>query len=290
MTTSATFCFFKKCSYFFSLLLLMKSFILTPIQAKECEILPKPDQDDKLMTARWMVHTINSGIISTISTRTDLPSSLQNATIPFGNIYSFSDGLCDPSSSTGIPYIYTTELDQSMKDIEQNPIISLALTEASLPSSRACALNGFADPENPPCARVTITGRFVEVISESELEFAKMALFSRHPVMAYWPGNHEFFIGKIDIEDIWLLDWFGGASILDVESYFNVTLDVVEEKKTENDCWLFCWFGGASKDVGNSLNVNLNILEKRESENDWSWEDVASLVRISFKQNPFHLG
>ena len=55
-----------------------------------------------------------------------------------------------------------------------------------------------------------------------EHEFAKSALFERHPSMASWPPGHRWLIGKIDIEDIWLIDYFGGATILDPKDYFDV--------------------------------------------------------------------
>jgi len=193
---------------------------------------------------RWMVYTLNWGVLSTISTRTDTAHSLRHA--PFGNIYSFSDGDCDTSSSSGIPYLYITDLDQSMKDIYENPTISLTLTEAAL-SESSCTPEGFTDPENPPCARLVITGTFSKVTSETELKFAKNAIFSRHPAMQYWPHDHEFFVGKLEIEDLWMLDWFGGASILDVDEYFEADLKVLEIEKEKG------W---------------------------WEWSDVAPLIRL----------
>lgn len=181
-------------------------------------------------------------MVSTISSRLDVVSSAQGSPVPFGNIFSISDGLCDASSSTGIPYLYATDMDQSMLDIEVNPVVSLTLTEASIPQtashqSSMCVPNGFGDPENPPCARLVLTGKFVKITSDTELEFAKAALFAKHPAMQYWPANHEFFVGKIEIEDLWLLDWFGGASILNVQDYFSTNLEVLENNKSDEKSW-----------------------------------------------------
>ena len=181
-----------------------------------------------------MVHSLNWGVVSTISTRSDVlsSSSAGDIPIPFGNVYSFADGMCDLSSSSGVPYLYGTILDQTVQDIEENPIVSLALTEASIqsPTFSSCNLSEHGDPENPPCARLVITGKFVKVTSQEELDFAKQALFSRHPAMKYWPSNHEFFVGKIEIEDLWFLDWFGGASILNIEDYYGASLESLKMK------------------------------------------------------------
>jgi len=207
---------------------------------------------------RWLVHSSNWGVVSTISTRS-LPSSSSNKTdstthqsIPFGNIFSLSDGLCDPSSSTGLPYLYATDLDQTMQDVHENPMISLTISEASFAqNSKACSTTGyFGDPENPPCARLVLTGTFRKIASDQEMEFGREALLSKHPSMKYWPLDHEFFVGTLEIEDLWMLDWFGGASILNVDDYFN---------------------------------IDLTLLEKEEEKLEFSFlQDIASFVRFGF--------
>ena len=79
-----------------------------------------------------MVHTLDWGVLSTISTRVGDDASNP---IPFGNIYSFVDGTCD--ESTGIIYLYGTYMDQSFADSLQNDMVSFSLSEASL--SSVCA-------------------------------------------------------------------------------------------------------------------------------------------------------
>ncbi len=56
--------------------------------------------------------------------------------------------------------------------------------------------------------------------ASEEYKFAQDALFERHPSMSYWPKGHAWVIGKIEIQDIWLIDFFGGATILNPEEYF----------------------------------------------------------------------
>eukprot|EP00526_Cylindrotheca_closterium_P019856 CAMPEP_0113644594 /NCGR_PEP_ID=MMETSP0017_2-20120614/23472_1 /TAXON_ID=2856 /ORGANISM="Cylindrotheca closterium" /LENGTH=231 /DNA_ID=CAMNT_0000556217 /DNA_START=15 /DNA_END=710 /DNA_ORIENTATION=- /assembly_acc=CAM_ASM_000147 len=188
-----------------------------------CELAPRPDIAEKALTARWMVHSLDWGILATISTRLGGDTS----PIPFGNVYSFVDGTCE--KSTGTPYFYGTYMDQSYTDSLTHETVSLTLSEASLSSVcterdafTSCTLGTkYGDPENPVCARLTLTGKFIALTEGTEeYNFAKEAIFERHPTMEDWPDNHEWVIAKIDIEDVWLIDFFGGASILTPEEYF----------------------------------------------------------------------
>jgi hypothetical protein len=131
-------------------------------------------------------------------------------------------------------------LDQSLIDSVENPMVSLTLSEASLSSVcknrdglSACNIGTkYGDPENPVCARLTLTGTLVVLDKESdEYTFSHEALFQRHPTMEQWPANHEWVIAKILISDVWLIDYFGGASILSPEVYFKVKVE--EEKEDE---------------------------------------------------------
>ncbi|NXU75357.1 CREG2 protein, partial [Oreotrochilus melanogaster] len=62
------------------------------------------------------------------------------------------------------------------------------------------------DPEDPRCTRLTLMGQMVTVPPE-EVEFAKQAMFSRHPVVRKWPRSYEWFFMKMNIEHIWLQSW-----------------------------------------------------------------------------------
>ncbi len=174
--------------------------------------------------------------MSTISTR--LTGSKP---VPFGNVYSFVDGSC--TNATGTPYLYGAFMDQSFKDVLSNPTVSLTLSEAgfsslqtscwnSQPKStaasfRACrvAPHVAGDPENPVCARLVLTGQF-EILKANtpEWTWAVDAFFQRHPSMSEWPEDHDWHVGAIRLQDVWLLDYFGGATILDVSDYYKVQL------------------------------------------------------------------
>lgn len=157
-----------------------------------------------------------------------------DANIPFGNIYSFVDGSCE--KFTGTPYFYGTYMDQSLQDSKANPMVSLSLSEASLSSVcankdglDACSLGSkYGDPESPVCARLTITGELVIIKEETdsdEYAFAMESLFERHSTMQTWPTDHNWVVFKIDVHDIWLIDYFGGASIISPDEYFSANLN-----------------------------------------------------------------
>mmetsp|Transcript_10269 Transcript_10269/g.16544 ORF Transcript_10269/g.16544 Transcript_10269/m.16544 type:complete len:361 (-) Transcript_10269:70-1152(-) len=199
-----------------------------------CPILERPQPTDKALRARWMVHTLNWGVLSSTSSRLeDEKSGTKNHA--FGNIISFVDGHC--GAGTGTPYFYGSEMDQSYIDAKDNNMVSLALSEAALPSVcgidaavEDCAVPSMGDPENPMCARLTLTGRLVNLEKESE-EYAqaKKAIFDRHKVMKQWPGDHGWVISKLVIEDIWFIDFFGGTEPMKIEeSYFAADLGGLE--------------------------------------------------------------
>lgn len=54
--------------------------------------------------------------------------SLQIKGLPFGNIFSVSDGPLD--NSTGVVYFYVTPMDNSVSDLKSNPYASLTFSEA----------------------------------------------------------------------------------------------------------------------------------------------------------------
>ncbi|KAF7665721.1 hypothetical protein LDENG_00134730 [Lucifuga dentata] len=170
---------------------------------------PLPHQETA-RTARYITHYSDWGHLATISTQDPIKG------LPFGNIFSVSDGPVD--NSTGIIYFYVTPMDNTVSDLKNNPYASLTFSEAEGDYCRQMAY----DPEDPRCARLTLTGKMVEVVPE-ELEFAKLAMFSRHPVMTKWPVGHKWFFMKLELIQVWLQDWIGGVSLIPLEDYFKAT-------------------------------------------------------------------
>ncbi|XP_008326336.1 protein CREG2 [Cynoglossus semilaevis] len=169
-----------------------------------------PPHQETARTARYIAHYSDWGFLSTISTQDEIKG------LPFGNIFSVSDGPAE--NSTGVIYFYVTPMDNTVSDLRSNPFVSLTFSEAEADFCRQMVY----DPEDPRCARLTLTGRMVEVAPE-ELAFAKDAMFSRHPVMAKWPLGHKWFFMKLELIQVWLQNWFGGTSLISVEDYFKAT-------------------------------------------------------------------
>jgi hypothetical protein len=75
------------------------------------------------------------------------------------------------------------------------------------------------------CARVYLTGTAKELSGKNTLKAIKAAFKARHP-LAPWlseGGSHTggaFF--TIDLETVAILDYFGGATDVDVEEYLLV--------------------------------------------------------------------
>ncbi|KAM6979311.1 protein CREG2 [Tautogolabrus adspersus] len=166
-----------------------------------------PPHQETARTARYIAHNSDWGHLATISTQDKIKG------LPFGNIFSVSDGPLD--NSTGVIYFYVTPMDNTVTDLKNNPYASLTFSEAEGEFCRQMVY----DPEDPRCARLTLTGKMVEVAPE-ELAFAKEAMFSRHPVMAKWPVGHKWFFMKLELIQVWLQDWIGGVSLIPLEDYF----------------------------------------------------------------------
>eukprot|EP01052_Picozoa_sp_SAG31_P038525 SAG31_NODE_5168_length_2702_cov_2.425663_1_plen_355_part_00 len=170
--------------------------------------------------ARALVHAASWASISTISRAPETPG------IPFGNIVSFADGTDD--ASTGVPYFLVSPLDESIQDLLKDPRMSLSLTAAQLENAGSgnadCTVRLGGDAESPPCTRVTLSGTFVNITGTAEATTAERALYQRHPLMKQWgPGNpmglHDFFFAKLELEQVWVIDHYGGAARLPVAEY-----------------------------------------------------------------------
>ncbi|XP_078259244.1 protein CREG2 isoform X2 [Rhinoraja longicauda] len=168
---------------------------------------PKQPQQGKARLARHLLRSGTWGFVATLSTLDKIKG------LPFGNIFMISDG--SPDNSTGAPFFYISRQDRIVEDLMNNSSVSLTLSEAEPNYCRQNLIN----PEDPRCSRLTLTGQMVTVPSD-EIEFAKQAMFSRHPVMKKWPPEHNWLFMKMNIRHVWLQNWFGAVAIISVEDYF----------------------------------------------------------------------
>nr|GMC56958.1 protein CREG1 [Ipomoea batatas]GMC67265.1 protein CREG1 [Ipomoea batatas]GMC73451.1 protein CREG1 [Ipomoea batatas] len=165
---------------------------------------PRPSPEDAAAFARWLVSQSSWGVLNTIA------SDLGGA--PFGNVVSFSDG--PPDKSSGTPYFYLTTLDPTAGYGLKDSRSSFTISEYPLGTC------GDKDPENPTCSKITLTGKFKLLDGNpEETQFAQTALFTKHPEMTGWPENHNFQIFKLEIEEIFLINWYGGPKPLTVDQY-----------------------------------------------------------------------
>ncbi|XP_044506811.1 protein CREG1-like [Mangifera indica] len=112
-------------------------------QGRLLSSVPKPDRNDVAAYACWLVSQNSWGVLNTISNK------LEGA--PFGNVVSFSDGL--PNEGSVIPYFYLTTLDPTASNALKDQRSSLTVSEYPLGTC------GKRDPENPVCAKITLTGK-----------------------------------------------------------------------------------------------------------------------------------
>jgi len=172
---------------------------------------------EKAKTARWLAHTLSYGVLSTTSTVFDGSA--------FGNPQSFSDGAVD--NSTGHLYFYMSYLDASIQDITKNSSCSWTLSEQMVNNfcTQRSSLNpqGGGDAEDPRCTRLTFIGKMQNVTDPNMLQAAQAALFPRHPEMKTWPSDHMFKFYTMEIEHIWLIDMFGGASSIKPSDYYSTS-------------------------------------------------------------------
>lgn len=173
-----------------------------------------PPYTETARMARYIVHNSVWTSVATICSRDPLKG------YPFANIFSMSDG-STVANSSGIPYFYVPSLEMSVHDLQHDSRISATM---SLAQGDYCKQKNL-DPEDPRCAHTIVSGRFVHVKKGSKEEnFAKDALFSRHPAMNDWDQpSHGWFFAKINITNILLLDYFGGAATIPLQDYFKAT-------------------------------------------------------------------
>ncbi|XP_078581390.1 protein CREG1-like [Branchiostoma floridae x Branchiostoma japonicum] len=172
-----------------------------------------PPHGDYAATARYVVHNNDWGSLASISTHQPMKGK------PFSNVFSVSDG--PVGNGTGAPYFFLSPLDVTAQDLQVNNNATLSVSEVM---SGYCASQKW-DAEDPRCAKIILSGKVVNV-PEAEIDFAKNALFTRHPVMEIWAKmpTHKFYFAKMQVEDVFVLDFFGGGHIVTPEDYFNAKI------------------------------------------------------------------
>jgi hypothetical protein len=140
-------------------------------------------------TARWIVHESTWGYLTSLKDNK-----------PIAEVASFSDGAMDNSS--GRIFFYLMGVTEK--------VAALTISEAGF--NGTCGFAGtVVDPEDPRCGKLTLTGT-ISKSTGGDVATGKDALFARHPQMAHWPASHSFQVCELNIQDIWMIDSYGGGS------------------------------------------------------------------------------
>ncbi|XP_065156336.1 protein CREG1-like [Atheta coriaria] len=197
------------------------SIFLVALMVSQGTSIPKPSEKAKM--GRYIIHNVDWISIATISTLDQIKS------YPFVNLKSVADG--PAKNGTGIPYLLMTDLDLSGRDVKVDNRVTVL---ASLAEVAYCSKKEY-DPQDPRCGRLIITGKLLQIpIGTDEFRFAHTALITKHPVMASWEKVHKFYLAKIDIEQVCVLDYFGGASFVPVDEYLQVSPEQYEQYSPDN--------------------------------------------------------
>ncbi|KAJ8253469.1 hypothetical protein GJAV_G00213300 [Gymnothorax javanicus] len=172
--------------------------------------------EDAAKTARYVAHNSDWGFLAAISTLDMIKG------VPSGKVFAVSDGPSD--NSTGVPYFYVSEMDNTVIDLRSNPFASLSFSNVQGICRQVMEVGKIPCFQ---CAReqqagLTLSGQVMEVGKE-EVEFAKEAMFSRHPAMRKWPSEHRWLFMKLSLKQVWLQNWVGGVSLVPLHEYQKAT-------------------------------------------------------------------
>lgn len=195
-----------------------KVFILRAYDIDDNDLIneePPPIYTDYAKMARYLVHNSEWTAMGTIST---LPAL---AGFPMVNVIAMADSQVN-AKSTGNIYFYLTMLDFTAKDLsKENKLTTLFSMDQSLYCTKR-----QVDPMEPTCGRTMISGEALRVPKDSdEFIFATTAMKSHHPASVNWLNTHDFFLCKLNISSICVLDYYGGPHFVELQDYFNAELD-----------------------------------------------------------------
>lgn len=174
-----------------------------------------PAHTDYAKMARWLVHNVEWTAMGTISSYPALTG------FPMVNVIAIADSE-KGAKSTGNIYFYLTMLDFTAQDLSKNNKLT---TLFSMDQTLYCS-DRKIDPMEPICARVMMSGEALRVEKESEeFKFATKAMLSHHPASATWLDTHSFFLCKLNISSICVLDWYGGPHFVSIDDYYKTILD-----------------------------------------------------------------
>ncbi|XP_035775568.1 protein CREG1-like [Anopheles albimanus] len=170
-----------------------------------------PPHTEYARMARYLVHKAEWVSMGSLS----IVPAIQG--FPMVNIISVADS-ARGEKSTGVLYFYLTMLDYTAQDLSKDNRLTVMI---SMDQDLACTKQGV-DPMEPTCGRLMISGSAIKIDPVSdEFAFGQAAMYSRHPAAKKWidTDGHNFFLCKLDIVQIAVLDFYGGPHYVTVEDY-----------------------------------------------------------------------
>ncbi|EDV91539.1 protein CREG1 [Drosophila grimshawi] len=164
--------------------------------------------------ARELVHRANWAAVGSISTN-DVVNGY-----PMVNIISIDDNNLKGKSS-GIIRFMLTDLDFTGPDWQNDNKVTFMFTDEQTLNCK----NTNKDPMEPTCARVIISGQVIKVPENSPSFKQEQAIFiNRHPAAANWIKVHAFYLCELDIQNIFVLDFYGGPHKVSASDYYAINI------------------------------------------------------------------
>uniref|UniRef100_T1PLY7 Pyridoxamine 5'-phosphate oxidase n=1 Tax=Musca domestica TaxID=7370 RepID=T1PLY7_MUSDO len=180
----------------------------------------EPKELDHAAIARKLVHQTDWASVGTISSNPAVKG------FPMVNIISINDNDVHQKSTGRIRFLLT-DLDFTGIDWQvSNKTTFLFTDEQRLHCSRPTGWNVQPiDPMEPTCARVMISGQVKKMDKNAkDYDPALVSFVERHPAAKNWLKAHAFYLCELEIENIFVLDYYGGPHTVKPDDYYNVQL------------------------------------------------------------------
>jgi len=171
-----------------------------------------PRPTNHALVARDLLKKSTWASVGTISTAEVIKG------FPMVNMISIADGIKD-GKSTGVIYFLLTDLDFTGKDLlVQNKITFMISNDQDL----SCTKNDI-DPMEPTCARIHLTGSVIKMDKNfPDYNIGMDSMLKLHPASSKWLQAHHFNLCKLQIDNIYILDYYGPPKRITPNEYYTV--------------------------------------------------------------------
>lgn len=181
---------------------------------------------------------------------------------PMVNVISMADSKRG-APSTGDIYFLLTNLDFTGQDLMKSNRVTMLFSRDQNLECRKQQI----DPMEPTCSRVMISGQAIMVTqrlnammmkycykdfildflflqfnstTSDEYKFGFNAFVDHHPAAIKWIEEHDFYLCKLNIQSVIVLDWYGGphyVPVLDYYRYKDAAANGANKEWTNSALW-----------------------------------------------------